>query len=81
MFDRRLEDLSRDELIQLWIKEGNSDKMIAEMLHTTTSKVKQRRKELGVFLGCAQNPLKELSASELLQMQIAICRELELRLR
>lgn len=81
MFDRRLEDLSREELIQLWLKEGNTDKMLAEMLHTTASKVKQRRKELGVFLGCTQNPLTELPTFELLQMQIAICHELQRRLR
>ena len=81
MPDKRIEDLTREDLIRIWIDEGNSDRMIAAQFHTTVHKVRQRRKELGVFFGCTSNPLEELSVPELLQLQIAICRELEQRLR
>ena len=53
--------------------------MIVKQFHTTVSKVRQRRKELGVFLGCTSDPLDTLSVPELLQLQIAICKEVELR--
>ncbi len=79
MFDKSIDELTREELIRLWIEEGKSDRMIAEQLHTTAHKVRQRRKELGVFLGCTSNPLGNLSIPELLQLQIAICKELEQR--
>ena len=79
MFDKNIEELTREELIRLWIEEGKSDRMIAEQLHATVYKVRQRRKELDVFLGCTADPLENLSVPELLQLQIAICKELELR--
>lgn len=79
MFDKSIDELTREELIHLWIEEGKSDRMIAEQLHTTVYKVRQRRKELDVFLGCTADPLENLSVPELLQLQIAICKELELR--
>ena len=81
MFDKNVDNLTREDLIRLWVEEGNSDKMIAEQFHTTVSKVKQRRKETGVFLGCTLDPLAGLSVPDLLQLQISICRELEQRLR
>jgi hypothetical protein len=77
MFDRHLDDLTREELIRLWIEEGKSDSMIAAQFHTTASKVRRRRKELGVFLGCTSTPLENLSVPELLHLQISICRKLE----
>ena len=79
MFDKSIDELTREELIRLWIEEGKSDRIIAEQFHTTVYKVKQRRKELGVFLGCTSDPLDNLSVPELLQLQIAICKKLELR--
>ena len=81
MFDKSIDDLTREELIHLWIEEGKSDSMIAKQFHTTVHKVRRRRKELVVFLGCTLDPLAELSVPELLQLQIAICRELEQRMR
>jgi len=78
--DKCIEDLSREDLIRLWVEEGNSDKMIAKQFHTTVSKVRQRRKETDVFLGCTSDPLAGLSVTEFLQLQISICRELEQRL-
>ena len=79
MFDKSIDELTREELIRLWIEEGKSDRIIAEQFHTTVYKVKQRRKELGVFLGCTSDPLDNLPVPELLQLQIAICKKLELR--
>ena len=81
MFDKSIDGLTREELIRLWIEEGKSDSMIAKQFHSTVHKVRRRRKELGVFLGCTLDPLAGLSVPELLQLQIAICRELKQRLR
>ena len=50
--------------------------MIAEQLHTTVHKVRQRRKELGVFLGCTAI-LSDLPIPDLLRLQAAVHRELE----
>ena len=77
MFDKSIDGLTREELIRLWIEEGKSDSMIAKQFHTTVHKVRQRRKELGVFLGCTSTSLEKLSVPELLHLQISICRKLE----
>ena len=73
----KLEELSRQEMIDLWINQGKTDREIAAMCFTTTRAVKARRQELGVFLGCNRN----LSLSELIALRHAIDLEIEKQIR